>query len=165
MAVNDVTFYDQAAFGYPGDVKYIVTQGAVASINPGEPVAKVLGNSSGAVVAALATSKPLVGTDYLAGIASSISTDTVAAKGIVEVTKLTSGVSYLCAPLTAATWNTQAKYDALVGARITFDLTAGVYTVNATDNANNGLVVLPLNIQDYPGKVRFAIRSAVNYLA
>ncbi len=167
MAVNDITNYDNAAFGYAGDVEFRVTLGAVASINPGEPVAMTLGNggSNGSFVSAMATSKPVVATDYLAGISSSYSTDTVAAAGIVTVQKLTNGVSYLIAPKTAATWNTQAKYNALVGARVTIDLTSGAYTLNATDGATNGCVVLPLDIFKYPGKVRFAFRSAVNFLA
>jgi len=165
LAKGDVTLYSDQAFGYPGDEVYAVASGSAASINAGEPVAKALGNSTGNVVSALATSKPVVGTDYLAGISASVSTDTVSAAGTVYVTKLVDGISYLCAPKTAATWNTQALYDALVGSRVTFDLTGGVYTINATDGSTNGLVVMPLNITNYPGKVRFAIRAGASYLA
>lgn len=162
MALGDITIYDQGSFGYAGDVKFTVAAGAVGSILAGEPVAKALG---AAVVTAAATNTPVVATDFFAGIAATTSTDTVAADGTVQVTKLTDGVSYLIAPKVAATWDTQAEYDALVGDRVLLDLTGGVYTILATDGATNGCVVLPLDIKVYPGKVRFAFRSGVNYLA
>ncbi len=166
MAVNDITYYENAAFGYAGDMEFSVTLGAVASINPGEPVVITLGlgGSNSSYVSAMATSKPVVGTDYLVGVSESYSTDTVAAAGTVKVGKLTPGVSYLIAPAVAATWNTQAKYDALVNAHVTLDLTTGVYTINATNSTNNGCVVLPLDISKYPGKVRFAFRTSVGFL-
>jgi len=162
MALNDIVIYSEGAFGYPGDRNFAVASGAAASINAGEPVSKALGAT---VVAALATSKPVVGTDYMAGIASTISTDTATAAGTVSVTKLVDGDSYLISPKVASTWNTQAKYDALVGARVTFDLTAGTYTINSTDGSGNGLVVEPLDIVKVPGKVRFSISSGVAYTA
>ena len=162
MAIGDITMYDSGAFGYPGDVEYAVAAGAAASIKAGEPVAKALG---AAVVAAAATNTPVVATDFYAGISATTSTDTVAAAGTVKVTKMTEGVSWLISPNDSTLWDTQAEYDALVGARVLLDLTAGSYTILATDNANNGCVVLPLDIKKYPGKVRFAFRQAVNYLA
>lgn len=162
MALGDITIYDEAAFGNPGSEQFAVAAGAAASIKAGEPVSKALG---AAVVAALATNKPVVATDFMAGISASTSTDTVAAAGTVEVFKMVPGITYLIAPKVAATWDTQAKYDALVGDRVLLDLTAGVYTILATDNANNGCVVEPLNIAKFPGKVRFSIRNAVSYLA
>lgn len=161
MAKNDISIYDNAAFGYPGDDEYAVAASATL-VNTGEPVSKALGSS---VVAPLATSKPVVGTDYLAGIAANTSTNTASAAGKVKVTKLVPGMTFLIAPKTAATWNTQALYDALVGARVTFDLTSSTYTINATDGSTNGLVVMPLDISKYPGKVRFAIRAGASYLA
>lgn len=60
---------------------------------------------------------------------------------------------------------TQAEYDALVGARVLIDLTAGSYTLLASDSANNGCVVEPLDISLFPGKVAFSIRAGANYLA
>ena len=60
---------------------------------------------------------------------------------------------------------TQSEYDALVGARVLLDLTAGVYTILATDGANNGCVVMPLDISKYPNKVAFTFRAGCNYLA
>ena len=60
---------------------------------------------------------------------------------------------------------TQAEYDALVGARVLLDLTSGTYTILATDSANNGCVVEPLDISRFPNKVAFSIRAGANYLA
>ena len=83
----------------------------------------------------------------------------------MQVTPLVPGVTYLIAPKVAATWDTQAEYDALVGARVLLDLTAGAYTILAADGATNGCVVEPLDISKYPGKVAFSIRNGVSYLA
>jgi hypothetical protein len=162
MALGDITIYGEGAFGYPGSTNFATATATAQAIKAGEPVAKAL---AGTVVTALATSKPVVGTDYLAGIAATSSTETATLTGTVQVTKMTDGVTYLIAPKTAASWDTQAEYDALVGARVTFDLTTGVYTINATDASGNGLVVEPLDISKYPGKVRFSIRNGASYLA
>lgn len=104
-------------------------------------------------------------TDYLAGIATSTSTQTASADGTVDVQFLSPGVVYLVAPNSAAAFDTQAEYDALVGDRVLLDLTDGVFTILATDGANNGCVIEPLDIKLYPGKVAFSIRAGVNYLA
>lgn len=164
MAIGDVTFYDEGAFGYPGDIEFKVAASATL-VNAGEPVLKLLG-STGNVVTPLATSEPTSAdaSHLTAGIASSTSTNTASAAGVVRVTKLAPEVTYLCAPTVAATWDTQTEYDALVGSRVLFDLTTGVYTVLASDNAANGLIVQPLDIAKYPGKVRFSIRPAATYL-
>lgn len=162
--LGDILIYDEGAFGYPGDEEFAVAASATF-IYPGEPVAKALGNSTGNVVAPAATATPVVGTNYYAGIAATTSTNTSGAAGTVKVTKLVPGVTYLCAPTVAASWDTQSEYDALVGARVRFTLSGGVYTVDATDNSTYGLVVEPLDIARYPGKVRFSIRSGVSYLS
>lgn len=161
MALGNVTFYESGSVGSPTSVNYPVAASATL-INAGEPVSKVLG---GAAVLPAATNTPVVATDFYAGIAASTSTNTAGAAGTVDVFVLQKGISYLCAPNSAAAWDTQAEYDALVGDRVLFDLTTGVYTVLATDGSTNGLVVMPLDIKKFPGKVRFAIRQAVDYLA
>lgn len=164
MALGDVQIQSQGAFGYPGSEIYNVAASATL-ILAGEPVAVTLGNSTGKVVAPLATNAPVVGTDYMVGIAATTSTNTASAAGTVQVTLLQPGMKYLCSPKVAASWDTQAEYDALVGARVLFDLTTGVYTVLATDGATSGLVVQPLNIAEVPGKVCFAIRNGVSNLS
>lgn len=164
MAIGDITLYADAAFGYPGDDLYVVASSAT-TIKAGEPVAKALGNSTGNVVTPAATNTPVVATDFFAGVAATTSTNTSGAAGTVLVTKFVPGESFLIAPKVAATWNTQALYDALVGARVLLDLTTGTYTILAADGATSGCVVLPLDIAKYPGKVRFTFRNAVNYLS
>lgn len=101
-------------------------------------------------------------TDYLVGIAVSESTQTASAAGSVLVMPLVPGTTYIAAPLTAASYDTQAEYDALVGKRVLFDLTSGTYTIGHTDGATNGLVVAALDISKYPGKVAFFIRNGVD---
>jgi hypothetical protein len=78
---------------------------------------------------------------------------------------LVPGVVYLISPNSAAAFDTQTEYDALVGDRVVFDKTDGTYTILATDGATNGLVIEPLDVSKHPGKVAFSIRSAVAYYA
>lgn len=162
MALGDIQIYDGAEFGYCGDVEYAVAAGAASTILAGEPVLKALG---GEVVSAATTNMPTVGTDYFAGIATTTSTDTAAAAGTVKVMKMVPGQSFLIAPKVAATFDTQAEYDALVGDRVLLDLTSTSWTILAADNSAYGCVILPLEIKKYPGKVRFAFRNGVDYLS
>lgn len=141
--------------------EFDVAAGAAASINPGEPVAKALG---AAVVSAMATNKPVVATDYLAGISSSTSTDTVAAAGKVNVIRLEPGQTWLIKPKVAASFDTQSEYDALIGDRVLIDLTSGSYTLLAADGATYGCVIEPLDIAEHPGKVAISFRNGVSYL-
>lgn len=161
MAVNDITLKEPGAFGTIGTRRYQV-QAAATAINPGEPVSKALGAQ---YVTALATNKPVVATDFMAGIAMSTSTQTASADGYVDVLPLVPGVQYLIKPNVAATWDTQAEYNALIGDRVLFDLTGGSYTILASDSATSGLVVENLDILEYPNKVCFSIRAGVSYAA
>lgn len=162
MALGDIKILKEGVFGSagPSPSPFAVAAGAVGSIKAGEPVSKALG---AAVVTAMATNHPVVGTDFLAGIAMDTSTDTVAAAGVVNVMPLVPKTIYLIAPKVAATWDTQAEYDALVGKRVLIDLAAGVYTILAADGATSGCIVEPLDIKQYPGQVAFSVRAAVNY--
>jgi hypothetical protein len=75
---------------------------------------------------------------------------------------LSNGITYLIKPKVTTTWDTQAEYNDLVGKRVVLDLTTGSYTILATDSANNGCVIMPLDIAKYPGMVAFAFRGAVS---
>lgn len=161
MAIGDIQIYEQSSITLNGSKKANVAAGAT-TINPGEPIAATLG---GTTVTALATNKPVVGTDYMAGIALSTSTQTASVAGTVDYLPLQPGVTYMISPKVTATWDTQAEYDALVGKRVLFDLTSGTYTILASDSATSGLVVMPLDISRYPGKVAFQIRNGVNFLS
>lgn len=160
MATGDIKLYSEGAFGYPGDGEFAVAASSTL-IYPGEPVVKALGDY---VVTPMATNKPVVATDYLCGIAASTSTNTASAAGTVKVTKLLPGQTYLIKPKTAASWDTQAEYDALVGDRVLIDLTSTSYTILETDGATYGCVIEPLDIKKYPGLVRFSFRNTVSYL-
>ena len=162
MSLGDLQVLKTGSFGEQPAITYAVASGTTASINAGEPVGKALGAT---VVATLATNKPVVGTDYLAGVSTTTSTETASAAGTVSVQPLDSRTIYLISPNNAAAWDTQAEYNALVGARVLLDKTSGAYTILATDGANNGCVIEPLDISLYPGKVAFSFRSALFYKA
>ena len=167
MAIGDVRVYKQGVFGTPGSKPHQVASGGTPpAINAGEPVAKTAGNQ---YVITMAPSKPLVtdapNTTGIAGIAQTNSTETTTLDGSVDVMPIFPGQIWLIAPKTAATWNTQAKYNALVGYRITLDKTTGTYTANASDSAANGCIVENLNIFKYPASVAFSFRLALSYQA
>lgn len=158
--VNDISFLENGSLSLTGSQKANVAA-AATTINPGEPVAMALG---GQTVTALATNKPVVGTDFMVGIATSTSTQTASVAGTVDYMPLSTGVTYLITPKVALT-ATQATYDALVGKRVLLDLTSGSYTILVADGATYGCVIAPLDISKYPGKVAFKIRAAVSAFA
>lgn len=160
MARGDIKVLEQSSMTGRGSRKYNVAAGATA-IYAGEPVVRALGATS---VTVMATNSPQVGTHYVVGIAQTDSTHTASANGTVEVLPLDSGTTYLISPKVAATWNTQTEYDDLVGDRVLIDLTNGSYTILATDGAGYGCVVMPLDVDKYPGKVAFAFRKSASDL-
>lgn len=181
MALLDFKLFEDASFGYPGDMELNVADNAsgqgtgvnyIKAFRPGEPVLCTPGS---ATVTSLYTTnssgntKPVVSTDFIYGIASSGSTETATAAGTVKVTKFTEGMTWLVKPTVAATWNLQSEYDALVGDRVLINLAsgyaAGSYTLLAADNATYGCVVMPLDVSRYPGQVRIAFRNGLNGLA
>ena len=173
MALGDISLLRQDAFGGIGSRKHAVASGAAASIKAGEFVLKTPGDPSVVVWTASNTAKPVVGTDYIVGLSASTSTDTVGAAGTVEIYPLIPGQVFLGNPTTPATFGTattgvltQATYDALVGDRVLLRTSAaGVQTIEPTDGATYGLVIQPLDITRYPGKVAFSINPGCDYLA
>lgn len=164
MALNDIKIYSDGSFGPPGAVRHNVAAGSTTTIVPGDIVLKTLGNAYVTVIATNSSAYLSVGTHYIAGIAVSNSTQTASAAGTVDVIPNVNGLTYLCAPDTATSWDTQAEYDALVGSRVKFKTsTTGKITVLATDFLYNGAVVEPLDINKYPGLVRFSLRQQLNY--
>jgi hypothetical protein len=166
MAVNDLTLLNGPAFGTLGTIKYKVAASATV-IYPGEPVVAAGQGANGYVVAHMATNKPSVGTtDLLIGVAMSQSTNTAAAVGYVEVLPMLPGQIWLISPKVAATWDTQAEYDALVGAAVLLDLssdTIPVYTILASNGAAYGCVITPLDISAHPGKVAFRFKDTLSF--
>jgi hypothetical protein len=166
MALGDIVLHKEGAFGSIGSRKYVVASGAAATINAGELVLKALGGAAVTVWTASNNAKPVAGTDFIGGLSASTSTDTATANGTVELIPLVQGQVFLGNPNTAASWDTQSEYDALVGDRVLLDTTAaGVQTILHTDGATYGLVIEPLDIAKYPGKVAFSIRAACAYNA
>lgn len=161
MALGDITILEQNSEMGRGGRLYNVAASPTL-INAGEPVKRTLGAIA---VVPCATNAGMVGTDYIVGVATTTSTNTTSAVGTVNVLPLTSGTTFLINPNVSATWDTQAEYDALVGKRMLLDLTSSVYTILATDGSGNGLVVMPLDIAKYPGKVAFAFRAGLSDLA
>lgn len=171
MASGDIQVFESSqTSGGRGSRLYNVAAGT--PIYAGEPVQVLLG-TAGTVVFPAITSTPVVGTTYYAGIASTNSTNTATAAGFVDVVPVNNNDSWLANPDVAATWDTQAEYDALVGSRVllknnvtvTATPTSGTYTILASDSANNGCVIVHLNVFKHPGKVAFAIRNGASYLA
>lgn len=168
MALNDIIPFDSGTY-MPGSKRFKVVAGGTrsAAIKAGDLVRKALGAPT--VTAwtpggAADATAPEVTTDVLAGLAISTSTETTTAAGEVDVLPISPGVTYLCSPNDVTQWNTQAKYDALVGDRVLLDYSAtGVFTVLHTDGSFNGVVVEPLDIIKHPGKVRFSLRRALSY--
>ncbi len=155
-----------------GSRLYYVTGGT--GILAGEPVQiSALGVTANSTVLPMANNGPDASAHLMVGVAQTTATNTTSATGVVSVFPTNSGITWLATPDVAATWNTQAKYDALVGARVllknsvtvTSTPSNGAYTLLAADSANNGCVVQPLDISKYPGKVAIAFREGCNYLA
>jgi hypothetical protein len=163
MAVNDLQLYNSSQFGATGTIKYKVAASATIILS-GEPVAAAGQGASGYVVAKLATNKPSVGTtDLMIGVAMSTSTNTAAAAGYVEVMPLLPGQIWLANPAVAATWDTQAEYDALVGAAVLLDYTSPSYTILAANGAAYGCVIMPLDVVKIPGKVAFRFKDTLSF--
>jgi hypothetical protein len=172
MAVNDVTLFDDG-IAVPGSKRYAVHAGRASAIVAGDLVLQSLGTkyvtawTAGGGASAV---KPSVGTDFVVGLATSKSTETTSADGVVDVMPIVPGMTFLVAPNSAASWDTQAEYDALVGDRVLLNYSAtGVFTILATDyggNATNGLgsgcVVEPLDIAKHPNKVRFSLKQRLS---
>lgn len=141
---SQIGFFD--ANGDAPTIDFIVASGAVGTINPGTPT-KV--SSVGAVV-------PMVDADgttsqRFTGIAKNTSTDTASAAGVVTTFLPLPGIVYSGKAKSATGANTLAKIQALVYARLVFDLTgtvgpglSGTWTVDtaAGDGSNNCLVVV-----------------------
>lgn len=162
----------EGSFGIPGTNKHQVTSGTAASIKAGQFCLKTPGSAYVVAWDASNAAKPVIGTDYMAGLALSDSTETASAAGYVDILPIVPGLVYLGTPTTPATFGTattgvvtQSTYDALVGDRVLLRTTAaGLQTVEPTDGATYGLVIMPLDLTRYPGKVAFSLNPNVSYL-
>lgn len=169
MSLGDITPIATEDVSALASRQHQVTSGGTPpAILAGEPVSKTLGNQ---FVITNPSSGQAVATNFLAGVATSTSTETATANGVVDVTPIDEKMIWLISPGTAATWGltpgslNQTTYNALVGARVLIQKVAGVYTILASDGATNGCVVENLNIATTLGKVAFSFRAGLSYLA
>ena len=150
MALGNVKIVDSAGRSALPTWKWQTEAGATA-ILAGEPVKMKVTGAAGPYVIPLADAEPVAGTtSSFVGIAATSSTHTASADGSIEVYIPLPGLVYECAAKTAANADTQAEIDALCGKMVPFDLTAGVYTVDAADSTGltKGLTIIggnPLN--------------------
>lgn len=166
MAIGNIQPFDSANSGkLGGALPYYVaansvgSNGAVSRIQPGEPVTKVAGAAG---VLAAATNAPTT-TLRIVGVASSVSTETASVAGTVNVIPASNGQLWMITPDAPTSWDTQAEYNALCGARVLIKNTAGVYTILASDSASNGCIIEYLDVTTYPGKVAFSFSPLVDY--
>lgn len=160
MAIGDIMpFVSTGSIKTTGSMKYAVSSGTTGSIKPGEPVQKLAGTAR---VTAFLNNSPTA-TNRIVGVSASTSTETASAVGTVDVLPATNGQIFLISPKVAATWDTQTKYNNLVGARVLIDLASSTYTILAADGAGNGCVVEWLDIATNPGKVAFSFSPLVDY--
>lgn len=106
----------------------------------------------------------------MVGISATTSSETASANGTVQVIPVDPSMIWVANPQTAATYGVgttpnQTTYNALVGARVLFQVTSGTWTILSTDSSNNGLVVEAIDVTKTLGKVAFSIRAANSYLA
>lgn len=165
MAVGDIQPYESSNPKFTGSLRYFVgagvagSDGTVSRIKAGEPVTKLAGATG--VVAAV-NNAPTT-TLRIVGIAASTSTETASVSGTVDVIPADNGQIWMISPKVAATWDTQSEYNALCGARVLIDNTAGTYTMLASDGASNGCIVEYIDVLKYPGKVAFSFSPLVDY--
>jgi hypothetical protein len=154
--LNDVKIKDSAG---PVSTWTWQVDSSATLIYPGDPVK--LSSAGSPFVIKLATGEPIIGTTtQVVGIAATQSTNTAAAAGTVSVYIPVPGTVYSCKATTFANVNTAAELNALVGDRVTFDLSTATFTVDEdeTDAATSGLQIVG---GDYlNGDVYFTIRPA-----
>jgi hypothetical protein len=156
------------------------TSGTAFIVLGGEPVARTLGST---VVTYVGSTFGQVGTDYLAGIvltgtqAETNELYPVQSTGVygVRVLPLNSDVTYLANPTVATAYSTQTLYNAMVGSNVLITATGSTvngvagtsYTVGVVANttaSTYGVVIMPLDVTAYPGKVAVAFRKGLSDL-
>lgn len=124
--------------------QYVVASGAAGTIAPGTPAKCVTadGSVAGAVVP-MVDGDGIVTGERFVGLGKNTSSDTAAAAGVVDTWAPVPGLVYRGLAKTAATANTQALINALMGKKVIFDLTTSNWTIDtaATDALVNCVVI------------------------
>lgn len=137
MARNDIKILEPIEPKFSYDM--LVAAGSAASIKSGEPTiclqtgyAEIMVDGNGSTGG------------RFAGIAKSDSTDTASAAGSVTLWLPLPGMVYSGVAKSSTAANTQAKINALIGKRVTFDLTSTTWTVDtaASDASTNCLTII-----------------------
>jgi len=193
MALGDITIYSKDnGNGYSGDINFVIaTATTVPQILSGEPVTKAAGTG---LVSALASGTATsfypviaggpVSLTPIVGVAATTSNEGTSGNvnGTVSIVSIESPMTFLVSTLATTNYFgmpssgavlQQKQYDSMVGSRVTLDRIGGsgasqlggTYYVKATDGTANGLIVESLDIQKFPGKVRFSFRNALSYKA
>lgn len=127
-------------------IKWNVPSGGVATIAAGTPTKTVDAAAASPYLGTTAIMADGDGTttQRFTGIAKSTSTDTASVAGEVFVYAPLPGLVYNAKAKTSTTADTQAEVDALRGKRVVFDLTAGVWSVDAAaaDAVVNQVVII-----------------------
>lgn len=184
--LGDINPYKGQVFGVAGGKGYQVQNPttaanslAVPAINAGEPVSKALGAQFATpMYTTTSAAKPVVATDFIAGVAITNSTETSTVDGSVQAVPITPGQRWIIKPKVAATFfgagtsPSQSTYNALVGKRVLLDFvantaagTGGTYTILAADSATSGCVIEDFDVIANPGQVAFSFRQALMYTA
>lgn len=168
MALGDITLFSDPTNVAGGSRPYqVVSGGSPPAVNAGEPVSKVLGSQ---YVIIMPNAKPVVADANTVGVSATTSSETSTADGTVQVIPIDPRVVWSISPQTAATYGVgttpnQTMYNALVGARVVFQVTTGTWKILSTDSSGNGLVIEASDVSRNLGKVNFSFRMANSYLA
>lgn len=131
-------------------------------LTSGQPA--IMGSAPYVIVAPDAS--PVIGTHVFMGFSNGTSTQTSSLAGIADLYIPQPTQVLLLPAKSAAAVDTQAEYNALVGAHVLFDLTSGVYTIDTgATSSTYGLTIMPLDISQYPaGLVAFIVRQSATFL-
>ena len=134
------------------------------AIKPGDFLVKVPGSN---YVTKMATLKPVVGTDYIVGIAENFSSETTTLDGVVQVRAIENKSVLLAADASiTANLATQALYNTnLLGKRVqlAYSNVTGQYTVLGVDAATNGFIIEYKDVLTDTTMVAVKLRRSAEY--
>lgn len=142
MSRNDITIKESGGRSAVPIDRWVTASGQTTLIDAGEP-AKTNDDEGEAIL--LVDADLTLGTDKLmTGIGAKDSTDTSAASGYSDQYVPLPDIKWEIKALTAATADTQAEIDALLGHMVIIDFTTPVFTMDAgaTTSASNAFVIV-----------------------
>ena len=145
MARGNISIVRPGGLYFPPSMQFRTEAGSTAIV-AGEPV-KLGGTGSNFAILMIDGDPELAGgvsADTVIGVASTDGTHTAAANGVVDVLLPLGGVVFSARALTVGSVDTDAELLGVLNDRVVFDLTAGVFTVDAAagDSATNGIRIV-----------------------